>query len=342
MSDKGDEAEVSEEPNQQRTKESVLARIPAFSPVILRVLDLLARDSGDQVGLAREITADATLSSQLLRLANSALFGLPYKIDTIQKATATVGNSWIQHLTLSVAAGSYMKAAFQSEELARCWRHSLATAVLCREWARAAGLAPERAYTVGLLHDIGRLGLLAAFPDEYAQALSVADGDPAALLNEERKRFAAGHCEIGRWLMEDWHLPAEFGSIVGGHHEAPQSGSCDLLTAVQLACRLADALGYWVIPSPSPTTLEEVRSQLPEYARERFTTETAVLTGLIEDAITGRTMDILAPVKPVKEETQPAVDFPVHLEPPRTFPLSFVYGGLVVAVGLAASVVFWH
>src|ERR1035438_5174266 len=134
---------------EQQTKEMVLAKIPALSPVVLRVLDLLAQDEVELVKLAQEITADATLSAQLLRLANSALFGVSYKIDTVKKAAITVGNSWLQQLTLSVAALNYTKAASQTQELQRCWRHTLATAVLCRELAKAAGMTGGRAFTRG-------------------------------------------------------------------------------------------------------------------------------------------------------------------------------------------------
>jgi putative nucleotidyltransferase with HDIG domain len=334
----GENRNVSPERNQERTKAMVLARIPAFSPVVLRVLDLLAKDDWDPVKLAREITADATLSAQLLRLANSALFGVSYRIDTVQKAAVAVGHSWIQQLAVSVAAGSYMQAAFQTEELRRCWRHMLATAILCREMAKAAGIAAERAYTVGLLHDIGRLGLLAAFPEEYARALKAAHGDLPALLEEEKKRFGADHCEVGRWLMEDWRLPAEFCSIAGGHHRKPAGDSFELATTVYLACRMADALGYFFMESPQEVTVEEVRSQLPDFARARFAGKPGPWIEIIEQAIAGKS----APVMEHPAPPPPVVEFPIYCEPLRPFPLPLVLAGIVAVLGLAASSHFWR
>jgi HD-like signal output (HDOD) protein len=336
---------MSLERNQQQTKEMVLARIPAFSPVVLRVLELLAKDDGDLVKMAREITADATLSAQLLRLANSALFGFACKIDTVQKAAVAVGNGWIQQLTVSVATGSYMKSASQTEELKRCWRHTLATAVLCRELAKAAGMAAERAYTVGLLHDIGLLGLLAACPAEYAQALVAADGDTAALLEDEKKRFAADHCEIGAWLMEDWHLPAEFCSVVGRHHEKPQGGAFDLLTVTQLASELAATLGYAVMAPAQPMTLDQVRSLLPEFARGQFPTDTQVLVELIEPAIASGGLQSMDKPKAALPPVERPVQYePPRFAPPRNHPMAWGYAvaGIVVALGLAASVLFLH
>lgn len=326
---------MSVQETEQRTKEMVLAKIPALSPVILRVLDLLAQDDCDLPKLAREIQADTTLSAQVLRLANSALFGFPYQIDTVQKAVVAVGNAWIQQLAVSVAAGSYMQAAKQTKELGLCWRHTLATAVLCREIARVTGVPAERAYTVGLLHDIGRLGLLSAFPEEFVEIVATADGDPAALLAAERERFCDDHCQIGQWLMEDWHLPRELALVVGRHHEAIESGRFDVLRAVQLACRLADTLGYAFVPPKQGMSLEEVRALLPEHASRRFPSEPAVLTGLIDDVIAGR---VAHWTEPVEEAPEPEAAPPVVENRRRRFPWWAIVAAVMAVLAVIAFV----
>jgi putative nucleotidyltransferase with HDIG domain len=113
--------------------------------------------------------------------------------------------------------------------------HSLAVALICRELARGAGLPPDRTYTLGLLHDIGRLGLLVGFPDEYNQLLAQADRDSISLLDLEKRRFGMDHCDIGRILTEQWGLPEEFRVVTGRHHDPPQGGPFDMLRIVSLA-----------------------------------------------------------------------------------------------------------
>src|SRR5690349_8186961 len=147
------------------TQDSILGRIPAFPPVVLRVIDLLSNEQTEMAALVREIASDATLSAQVLRLANSPLFGLAAEVDTVHHAVVTLGFSRVQALVMAVATSNYMRGAMRTEALQKCWRHTVASAVLCRELARAAGINPDRAYSLGLLHDIGRLGLLVAFPD---------------------------------------------------------------------------------------------------------------------------------------------------------------------------------
>src|SRR5690242_21069308 len=142
------------------TRDSVLGRIPAFPPVVLRVVDLLSNEQTEMAVLVREIAADATLSAQLLRLANSPLFGLAAQVDTVHHAVVTLGFARVQSLVMAVATTNDMKGAMKTEALQKCWRHTVASAVLGRELARVAGMPADRAYSFGLLHDIGRLGLL--------------------------------------------------------------------------------------------------------------------------------------------------------------------------------------
>lgn len=324
--------------DQLTAREAALAKIPAFSPVILRVLELLSKDECDLLQISREITADATLSAQLLKVANSALFGLSYRVDTVQKAAVAVGNSWIRQLTVAVAASSYMKGAYQTQELGWCWRHTLATAVLAREIGKAAGLPAEQAYTVGLLHDIGRLGLLAAYPSEYQEAIRAANGRPSALLREERNRFGADHCEVGSWLMEEWHLPADFGSIIGNHHDSPDGDAFDLRSITHLACRIADALGYPFLAAAEQPNFEEERLMLPEFAQAQMSADPEVLVALIEDAIAGRGLELPAPA-PCHS---PEPEAPVVYEPPlfeaarnHSVNLAYVLAAMVTAAGVA-------
>src|SRR5579872_3611049 len=212
------------------TKEIVLAQIPAFPPVVLRLIDLLAQEGTETAVLVREISSEATLSAQILRLANSPLFGLTAQVDTIHQAVVTLGFVRVESLVTAVATTNYMKAAMRTEALHKCWRHTLASAVLCRELARAAGTDPDRAYTFGLLHDIGRLGLLVAYPDDYESLFRAADRDAVSLLDLEKKRFGMDHCEAGRQLVDQWKLPHDFCVIAGRHHDPPSGPSLDFLT----------------------------------------------------------------------------------------------------------------
>jgi putative nucleotidyltransferase with HDIG domain len=235
--------------------------------------------------LVNDIASDATLSAQVLRMANSPLFGLSAQIDTVQHAITTLGLVRVQSLVMAVATTSYMRAALRTEALQKTWRHTLATAILSRELARAGEMPPERAYSLGLLHDIGRLGLLVAYPDDYDQILKVADRDSVSLLDQEQKLFGLDHCEAGRRLMEQWKLPHEFCVVVGRHHDPPSGAALDSLMVSYLACQIADTLGYSVVTPLKPMPFDDLRALLPVSARGRFPDDPLLLIEMVDRAI---------------------------------------------------------
>jgi HD-like signal output (HDOD) protein len=250
-------------------REVVLAKIPAFPPIVMRVLDLMAGENVEIADLVRLIGSDAVFSAQILRVANSPLFSLRSQIDGIQQAVVALGLSRVQGLAMTVATSNYMKAALKTDELFRCWRHMLATAILSRELALSGSVPADLAYTAGLLHDIGRLGLLVAYPHEYAAAMKTADRESLGLLDQERKVFGMDHCEAGRCLVEQWHFPADFQVVTGRHHDRQFGGAMDLLQVVHYACTLADSMGYFAIEPLQPAALGDIAEALPPAARDR-------------------------------------------------------------------------
>ena len=265
--------------------EAVLAKIPAFPTIVLRVLDVLSQDNAKVSELTELIDSDIVFSAQILKVANSPLFGFRAQIDSIQRAIVALGLSRIQALTLSVATANYMKAALKTDELHRCWRHTLASAVICRELARACALPEDRAYTAGLLHDIGRLGLLVAYPNEYSAVLKAAARTPQPILKQERDFFGMDHCEAGKYLVEQWNLPQEFRLTVSQHHEKPSAKVLDLLTIACLGCRMADVLGYFVVKPAPAASFESLCKTLSPSAAQRFPVQEGELRALVDRVI---------------------------------------------------------
>ncbi len=254
----------------QPDRKGLLARIPAFPPIVLRLLDLLARDTVEIKELVALISSDPAFSAQVLRLANSALFGFRSQIDSIQSALVVLGLQRVRSLSMTVATANHMKGVLQIEELARCWRHMLACALLTEQLARSCSAFEDRAYTAGLLHDVGRLGLLLAYPQEYAALLRDIKRTPLELLDLEKEELGMDHCEAGRTLAEHWNLPPDFQIVAARHHDPQNNSEIDLLTLVHLGCRLADSLGFWVVEPLKPCSPEEFEQSLPPLLAKRL------------------------------------------------------------------------
>ncbi len=292
-----------------------LSKIPAFPPIVLRIFDLLASEEVEVRQLVELLTADPAFSAQILRLANSPLFGFHSRIESLQHALVILGLKRIRSLAMTVAAANYMQATMKVQELYRCWRHTLACALLNEELARVTSQPEDVAYTAGLLHDLGRLGLLVAHPSDYAQLLKHASQNGLEMLDLERKFFGVDHCEAGRMLAERWNLPEDIRIVAGRHHDPPGGPAHDLAGLTYLACQLADSLGFWATPPLKPLALEEARDMLPEDARARFGLDAEQLRAAIERRI--RSHELVTPPREDSTQTQgetPAGPAPEHEE----------------------------
>ncbi|MCS6953014.1 MAG: HDOD domain-containing protein [Bryobacteraceae bacterium] len=243
-----------------------LRDLPPFPWIAIKVLQLLTDARADDVEICRLvelIRADASLSSELLRRANSPVYGLRARIASVQHAVVVLGFDRVKTLALTVGVGAYLKTALKLELLRRCWRHSLACAILSEELSRGCLLPVDQAYTAGLLHDIGRLALLVKHPQAYAGLLEVIEENCLPALESERDLFGVDHCEAGAWLARHWDFPPQLAEVAAQHHLPPADGRMTLIRLVHLACRLADALGFQVFRSSQSEDPALIFGELP-------------------------------------------------------------------------------
>ena len=114
---------------------------------------------------------DPALSAEILRVSNSALYGLSRRVDNVSHAIVVLGTEVVKRLALTVALGRFSHGFLRNQGLRICWDHSVACALIAEELAQAMDVAKDRAYTAGLLHDVGRLALLACYPNEYGNLI---------------------------------------------------------------------------------------------------------------------------------------------------------------------------
>lgn len=264
---------------------AVLEKVPPFPPVAARLLGALAHPDVEIREIAKLIASDATFTAHLLRRVNSYEFGLASPVSNAQQAVALAGLDLTRQITATQAAAVYTRSAMRTEEMRRCWQHSIATAVLAGEIAQACEAFTNVAFTAGIMHDLGRLGLMVAYPDRYERIIRDAAARCLDLLDFEREEFGLHHAEAGRFLAERWGLPEEFQIVAGRHHDGSEGLELDILRIVHVACRLADTLGYDVTRPLAPASVPKILSELPLAARNRFRKTPAQLRALIDQQI---------------------------------------------------------
>jgi putative nucleotidyltransferase with HDIG domain len=148
-------------------------------------------------------------------------------------------------------------------ELQSSWRHSLACALIAEELAPSYGIAGDHGYTAGLLHDLGRLGLLKAYPNPYKVLLNHDYESVGDVLASERRVFQVDHCQAGLWLTRSWGFPEELQAITAHHHQCRFGRDQGVVGLAGAGCLLADALGFQSVNCRIAAGIEEVVDSMP-------------------------------------------------------------------------------
>jgi len=327
-----------------------LCNLPPLNAIAAQILVLTADPDIDMGQLSRVIGGDPALAADVLFLANSSLFGFASRMHSLRHAMALLGLDRIKALAMTVAMRGFLGKP--NPLIHQCWQHSVACALVCDELSAIFDISSDRAYTAGIMHDIGRLGLLVAYPQEYEQVVRNAAARCLDVLDFEEGEFGAQHAEAGRMLAERWGLPADMALIAGRHHDPCEGMELDLLRIVHLACRLADVLGYDVVKPLVPTSAGEVLAQLPAQARARLNRDPEEFCERIEERIREfgsetagpppeETLALLASTA-AADGPEPAANVADHQAKPKSSRKpAIVLWAVAAALAAVIAVVFW-
>jgi putative nucleotidyltransferase with HDIG domain len=243
-------------------------RLPPFPQVAVRVLQLVTNENVQMHELCDLVSSDAAFASEVLTVANSALYAPRYPASSILQAIAVLGADTLQGMCVTVGVRAYLGKSMSQPAMRALWRHSLGCGLIAQKLA-AGGLVDQyTAYTAGILHDIGRIALTVIQPRDYAALLQTHQGRADSILACERDIFGWDHCETGLRLVAGWKLPEEFGEIVLEHHAPCRTdGAWGLSGLVKMSCAIADSTGFAAFAGCQATDYSELLDKLP--ARER-------------------------------------------------------------------------
>ena len=247
--------------------ETGLCNLPPFPTGALKLLQLSDPETLNLKAVHPILTSDPALAAEVLRLANSPLFGFSCEIHSVDHALALLGFFRVKTLVIAIAAKSYWVGADQSIHH-QCWSHCVATAVVGEELASSFVIRKEDAFTAGLLHDLGRIALLKAYPKEYRPLLTADYRNfQESLTAENWSRL--DHCEAGGWLAKTWAFPRPLQVVAREHHQEIEPAEKSLASLVRTACLFADALGFGEL-SCRQCRLDEALALLPGPWQEQF------------------------------------------------------------------------
>jgi putative nucleotidyltransferase with HDIG domain len=229
----------------------VLARVrqlPAPSASLLRVSALARDERSSASDFEQAIRPDPALTANVLRIANSAYFGLRCRAESIRHAVALLGVRRIAEVASAAALAPIIPACVPGYEMSASdfWRHSVAVAVLAERTAAALKLDRcDGLFTAALLHDVGKLAI-ASFVASASGEILARSRDGETLVRAEHHVLGLDHAEVGAAVAEAWCLPDAAAAAARWHHapgQAPEGSDRRAVDVVHLADALAHALG---------------------------------------------------------------------------------------------------
>jgi len=198
-----------------------MTSLPSLPLLYTRLTDLLQSDQSDIAQVAEVVNEDVSMAAQVLKLVNSAYFGISRQFSSLQEAVAYLGLDILRQLVLVHHLFSECTSSaickFHLEEL---WNHSLCTARLAKVIAESKGHSPQlgqTAYMAGLLHDLGKLVLIRHLPEIYAAVLARC-GHGHCQIDCEEELLGTNHASIGGYLSSLWGLPHTVTQVLTFHH----------------------------------------------------------------------------------------------------------------------------
>jgi len=273
---------------QSRKREiiSKMKSFPSMSGIAAKVLKLLDDPDSSAGQVEQLLKQDPSLTANLLKLTNSAYFGIPSKVGSVRHAIAMLGWKRLSKLVMAACVSAITDRQIPGYDLppGALWQHSVAVSVTAEGLMRELKVAEsDEIFTAALLHDLGKL-ILGGFVEKELKEIEKVAARGIPFQMAEQEVLGTDHAEIGSLMLESWSFPPKLVSAVRWHHDpdsAPEtSAMTDIVHVANVLCLMIGigigVEGLHYEPSVSatkrlgikPTQLELIASQTVEWAEE--------------------------------------------------------------------------
>jgi len=221
----------------------IIESLPPLPLTVANVIKVTTNPDSSAEDLMKAVLPDQTMCAAILKIANSVLYGQSQKISSLQSAIVLLGINEVQSIVMGKAAISTFRSLFKEnkEEMAIFWDHSFISGLAAKIIAENLGLVTGQFFMGGLLHDIGKLVMFLALPDQYSPRDWMIPFTNGERLEEEKTKFSVSHDVVGARLLRKWLFPENLILALEYHHHPEDSPS---LHGYPLVVQLADILAF--------------------------------------------------------------------------------------------------
>jgi len=246
--------------------------MPATGSKLLRMLED-PEPSVDEI--ENVLRLDPGLTGNVLKLANSAYFGLPSKVATTRQAVLLLGKSKLIQLVITSCVNAVMEKPVPGYNLppGDLWRHSIAVSIAAQALVKEKNFVQEEdIFTPALLHDIGKLVLGHFVKDERAEIEKIA-GNGLSYVAAENKVLGTDHAAVGAEILTQWAFPRDVVEVVRWHHDPDHSeadgAAIDIVYLADLLCQTADSdrTDEHHCPDLSPAVIKRLGLEINQFEK---------------------------------------------------------------------------
>ena len=193
------------------------AELNMMPQVAKKVVELVSNESSTAAQLAELLEKDPNITTRILKISNSAFYGLRREVKTVQQAIVILGFKSLRSMVVASSSKALHKRFGIAEQL--MWDHSIGTAIgakiISEGMPNAVG---EVAFVGGLLHNVGKTVMNNESPKAYLEVMKKVYNDRVSPLQAETEIFGYGHPQVGYMIAEKWGLPPELVNVIRYHH----------------------------------------------------------------------------------------------------------------------------
>jgi putative nucleotidyltransferase with HDIG domain len=269
--------------------------LPSLPEIYLRVSEQLEDENSSVQQIGNTVQNDPAISTRVLKMVNSAYYGLPNQVSSIAQAVSLLGRERLKHILI----GSVLRGVFSSDDnpafsMQAFWQHSIKTAIIGRQLTQqVAQIAePDAMFTAGLLHDIGKLLLIKKFPERMLSAEEFMIQKRIDILSAELQQVGVTHTAVGEALMQHWGLPQLLIDCASNHHEVVHDGPHRFATHL---IYLANKLSEYVPPLDDEET-RNILDDIENWDQGHFSLEQIASACQLADEMVFEVMESLGMV----------------------------------------------